>query len=404
MRSIKQIWGTVAVLVGMFVLAWFAWRLPFYEFSEEYSAEQVGSFLSLAYLKNLLPLGLILLLSTLGIILCIQVRKQILRKDPAFGRFFETRTGSASKTVRGQRKIGFMTVRWAAMLAAAFLMIFGGTVLGLRFSQVSLPIFSCPVNTEQMTESSCYYLSHLNDLFELPLRDILLFFGTTVGFALLLGRAICGFLCPMGLVQDVTHAIRQRAKVEGISMTDRMYAALTPVKWMMVFLMLGLCFLGGNFCNFCPVISVSPILAGIQTSLYFSGFFMVFALIGSFFKRRFFCLICPLGVLLGLLHRITPFRIKKDCTACTECGACYEACPMGIKQIYTEREKADVTDMNCILCGECVKKCPEDNALAMTFAGKRIYTASRKQVMSGYQREGRKLDRKLDREEKGDRL
>ena len=77
---------------------------------------------------------------------------------------------------------------------------------------------------------------------------------------------------------------------------------------------------------------------------------------------------------------------------------------MGIKQIYTEREKADVTDMNCILCGECVKKCPEDNALAMTFAGKRIYTASRKQVMSGYQREGRKLDRKLDREEKGDRL
>ena len=393
MRNAKRFLITVAVCAGMLALAWYAWLLPFFEFSEEYSAEQVGSFLSLDYLRNLIPLGLIVLLSTVGIVLCIQARKRILKKDPAFARFFETRTGPARTSVPGQRKLGFMTVRWAVMILAAFFMIFGGTVLGLRFASVSLPIFSCPVNTEQMTESSCYYLSHLSDLFEMPLKDILLFFGTTVGFALILGRAICGFLCPMGLLQDTVHGIRQKAKVEGIAMTDRMYAALTPIKWMMVLLMLGLCFIGGNFCNFCPVIAVSPILAGIQTSLYFSGFFMVFVLIGSFFKRRFFCLICPLGVLLGLLHKITPFRIKKDCTACTECGACYEACPMGIKQIYTEREKTDVTDMNCILCGECIRKCPEDNALAMTFAGKKIYTASRKQVMSGYESAGRKLDR-----------
>lgn len=394
MKQAKKIWLTAGVCAAMFALAWFAWRLPFFEFSEEYSAEQVGSFLSLKYLKNLLPLILILLLSSLGILICIGVRKRIIRKDPAFGRFFEARTGSGGKKVPGQRKLGFMTVRWAAMLGASFLMIFGGTALNLRFAEVSLPIFSCPVNTEQMTESSCYYLAHLNDLFELPLKDILLFFGTTIGFALLLGRVICGFLCPMGLLQDVVHGIRQKARVEGVAMTDKMYAALTPVKWMMVFLLLGLSFLGGNFCNFCPLVAVSPILAGIQTSLYFSGFFMIFALIGSFFKRRFFCLICPLGVLLGLLHKITPFRIKKDCTACTECGACYEACPMGIKQIYTEREKTDVTDMNCILCGECIRKCPEDNALAMTFAGKKIYTASRKQVMSGYHAEGRKQDRR----------
>ena len=214
MKQAKKIWLTAGVCAAMFALAWFAWRLPFFEFSEEYSAEQVGSFLSLKYLKNLLPLILILLLSSLGILICIGVRKRIIRKDPAFGRFFEARTGSAGKKVPGQRKLGFMTVRWAAMLGASFLMIFGGTALNLRFAEVSLPIFSCPVNTEQMTESSCYYLAHLNDLFELPLKDILLFFGTTIGFALLLGRVICGFLCPMGLLQDVVHGIRQKARVE----------------------------------------------------------------------------------------------------------------------------------------------------------------------------------------------
>ena len=68
--------------------------------------------------------------------------------------------------------------------------------------------------------------------------------------------------------------------------------------------------------------------------------------------------------------------------ACTECGACYEACPMGIKSIFTAREgknerAIDVTTTDCIFCGECVRKCPEDGALYMTLAGVRLYNASR---------------------------
>ena len=117
---------------------------------------------------------------------------------------------------------------------------------------------------------------------------------------------------------------------------------------------------------------------------------MIFVLVSSFFKRRFWCSICPMGFLIGLVYKISPFRIRKDVQSCTECGACYEACPMGVKIIYTEREKADVTDMNCIMCGECIRKCPEDNALSMTFFGKKLYSASRKQVLSGFERgEGR---------------
>jgi polyferredoxin len=239
----------------------------------------------------------------------------------------------------------------------------------------------------QLAESSCYYLSHLDELFTLKAGDIILFFVSTAGFALLLGRMICGFLCPMGLIQDLMDLIRRRTKTEGITMNDRMYGALVPVRWTMLFLMLGLTFIGGNFCNFCPAVTLSPVLAGLQVSLFASGFVMVFVLIGSFFKRRFFCTICPLGYLLGLLHRVSPFRIRKDSTACTECGACYDACPMGIKAIYTERDREDVTDITCIMCGECVRKCPEDRALSVTCLGKSIYTASRDKVVGNYAKE-----------------
>ena len=271
------------------------------------------------------------------------------------------------------------------MIVFAFMMIWGGLIFGLKMSSLSIPVLSCPWNTEQMTESSCYYLSHLNELFELPWQSILIFLASTIGFTLLLGRAICGFLCPMGLIQDIMDKIRQKTKTEGIKMNEKMYGYITPVKWCLVLIFVGLCFAGGNFCNFCPAVAVSPILAGMSTSLYISGFLMVLILMAGFFKRRAFCMVCPLGTIMGFFHKISLFRIKKDTQSCTECGACYEACPMGIKMIYTEREKVNVTSANCIMCGECIRCCPEDKALSMTCAGIKLYSSSRKTIMSGYE-------------------
>ena len=381
MKTSKKIIITALFCAVLGVLAYFAYTFPFYEFEQNDYDTSLDKILSLDYLKTLVPLFIIIALSAVGIITIIWLRKLMLKKDKTYSRFARrNKTGKAPK----QKPVPFMIIRRIVMILFSFLMIWGGLIFGLRMSSISIPILSCPWNTEQMTESSCYYLSHLNELFELPIKNILLFMGSTLFFIILLGRAICGFLCPMGLVQDVMDKIRQKTKTEGISANEKLYSVLTPIKWAVLLIFIGLCFVGGNFCNFCPAVAVSPILAGMSTSLYVSGFLMIFVLIGGFFKRRLFCNICPLGYLIGLFHKISLFRIKKDCTACTECGACYEACPMGIKQIYTERNKANVTDSNCIMCGECVKCCPEDKALSLTCAGINLYTSSRKDIMSGY--------------------
>lgn len=44
----------------------------------------------------------------------------------------------------------------------------------------------------------------------------------------------------------------------------------------------------------------------------------------------------------------------------------------------------DVTTSDCIMCGECVRRCPENNALAITFCGKKIYNADRMKFMKQY--------------------
>ena len=384
MRKKKRIIAAGIICAVLLALAYFAAYLPFYKFGEGSYATSLKKIFSSEYIKTVAPLFIIFAVSALGIVLIVCIRKKMMskgRNSSVYANRYSVRgTGKAPK----QKLSLFMMIRWALMTAFTVFMIWGGLLSGLRNENISIPVFSCPANTVQPTEASCYFLSHLNVLFTLPIKNIIIFFVSTLLFTILLGRAMCGFLCPMGLIQDIMDKIRKKTKTKGISANEKMYSAFRPIKWFMILLFIGLCFIGGNFCDFCPAITVSPILAGLGVSLYVSGFLMIFILIGSFFKRRLFCNVCPLGYLVGLFHKVSLFRIKKDCTACTECGACYEACPMGIKTIYTEREKADVTEANCIMCGECVKCCPEDNALSLTVAGKKLYTASRKNVMSGY--------------------
>lgn len=383
MRKTKRIIVTGVICAVLLALAYFALYLPFYQFGPESFTTSLEKIFSFEYIKNLIPLFIITGASALGIVLTVSLRKRWARKHVSPSVYSKRYSRGSGKAPKPQTSL-FMILRWVIMIVFAFMMIWGGLLFGLKTRKVSIPVFACPWNTEQMTETSCYYLSHLTDLFKLPLKEIIIFLGSTVTFIIVLGRAMCGFLCPMGLVQDIMDKIRKKLKIKGMSANERIYSAFKPIKWFMILLFLGLCFIGGNFCYFCPAMTVSPILAGLGVSLYFSGFLMIFILIGSFFKRRIFCNVCPLGHLVGMLHKISLFRIKKDCTACTECGACYEACPMGIKTIYTERSKVDVTEADCIMCGECVKCCPEDKALSLTFAGKQIYTSSRSKIMSGY--------------------
>lgn len=377
---------SVLFCVSIALLAFSARNIPFFVYETPVLETTQEEFFSSVHLVRLLPFLYIAAAAGLIITACIFFRRKAASKYSRFRKGREKKCRKcAGQRVPGESRSRFMAVRWAVMILFSTVVMFGGIVSGITLSEISLPVLACPTNRQQLLESSCYFLAHLPELFEfLPVQAVILFFLSTVGFAILLGRMICGFLCPMGLIQDTMHILRQVSGEKGITMTESRYRVLLPVKWLLVLLMFGLVFLGGEFCSFCPALTTSPVFAGLQVSLYLSGFTMIAVLVGSFFKRRFWCNLCPLGYMIGLFHRISPFRITKDTTACTECGACYEACPMGIKAIYTERDRTDVTDTNCIMCGECVRRCPEDRALSMTFAGKRFYTSSRERVMSGY--------------------
>ena len=201
----------------------------------------------------------------------------------------------------------------------------------------------------------------------------------TLVVIIVLGRILCGFLCPIGFIQDALNKLRQVLKIDQIKLTEKHYKVLKYVKWAMAIIFFtGSIFWAFNFCEVCPVVMFIPPLAGIKFKFNIALITGILFIVFAFFKRRFWCNICPLGFMLGLFHRISFISLKKECQSCTECGACYEACPMGIKTILTERKKELVSTVNCLMCTECVTKCPEKNALAFSYLGKKFYKASRK--------------------------
>jgi len=328
-----------------------------------------------------IPLLNTLVLTTAAILACLFLQRRVFRRDGVLHR-----AGAAGAASAPRAPSRFMVLRWSVMAASFLLLTWGGSLLGFWFENITPPVFACGrYNPEQLTGSACYYLSHLNLLADLPVQNIVMFLLSFFLPTVLFGRILCGFVCPMGLVQDTLDRVRQASHTHGITLGEKLYERLRIIKWTFMMLFVGMCFAGLDFCNVCPVLTLSPGFSGFKTSVYVGGFLMVFALVGSFFKRRMFCNICPLGLTMGLFWRISIFRLKKDCDACTECGACYSACPMGIKEIYTERDRQDVTDINCLMCGECIRQCPEDGALSLTCLGRKVYTASREGFMRRFE-------------------
>ena len=317
-----------------------------------YALEDYPHF-SAHFWKAHLPLAVNFALAAIGIVAVYLIRNRMERNNPAYAVYSRERAGIYPGTLHQKTTSKFLFVRWLCLFTGMFLWTYAGRLIhqGQTLNEISIPVFSCPFNLDQVVEVPCYYLSHLPALFgrfgsNFPVRNMtygILFLVTTLFCFIFLGRILCGFLCPAGFLQDLMDKLRQALHIRPIVVTDRINRFLQPIKWVWILLFLGFAFTGGDFCD-----------------------------------------ICPMGYLMGLFKRFNLFRLKKDYTSCTECGACYHACPMRIKSIYTEREKENVQTVDCMMCGECIHKCPEDNALSMTFCGKAIYKSSRKTFMSKF--------------------
>ncbi len=189
--------------------------------------------------------------------------------------------------------------------------------------------------------------------------------GFLLAVGIILGRAVCGFLCPFGLFQELIYKIP--------SPKCKLWKPLRFVKYaVLVIFVLILPVADTNYAGsgkpaFCqyicpagtfegalPLLATHPELRAVAGHLFtLKALILAAVLVTSVFVCRFFCkLLCPLGAIYGLLNKLSMFHVEVDHEKCVSCGKCQTVCPMDIDPVRQAKSA------ECIRCLACVSSCP----------------------------------------------
>ena len=190
--------------------------------------------------------------------------------------------------------------------------------------------------------------------------------GIILLFGVILGRTVCGWLCPLGLIQELLHKIpvpklRKGSVTRALSWLKYVILAVFVIA---IPLWYGLRYqipLPG-FCKYiCPAGTFEGAMGHLANpanvsyynmlGILFTRKFVIMLVIGlaCVFCYRSFCrFICPLGAIYGLFSRFNIIGVKVDAGRCNHCGACVRHCGMDVRR---------VGDHECIHCGRCMGVC-----------------------------------------------
>lgn len=191
--------------------------------------------------------------------------------------------------------------------------------------------------------------------------------GILMLFGLILGRTICGWLCPMGWVQDLLDKIpvpklRKNRFTRVLSWMKYVILAIFVVLVPLMYSVQS--YPVPAFCKYiCPAGTLEGAMGLLSNPVHADKFSMldilftrkfvilVLLLLGCTFAYRAFCrFLCPLGAIYGLFAKVSLLGVRVDPGKCTHCGRCVQHCRMDIRH---------VGDHECIQCGECIQGCPE---------------------------------------------
>ena len=223
-------------------------------------------------------------------------------------------------------------------------------VPGLNCYSCPGAIGACPIGSLQS------FLSGMK--FKVPYYVV----GLLIFFGVLLGRAVCGFLCPLGFLQDLLDKVPFFKKNE--FKIDKYLRYFKYVVLLLFVLILPFCFkLTPAFCKFiCPSGTIAGIWLSIADKQVAGQLGKLFCLklvilglmlVSSLIIYRPFCkYICPLGEIYGFFNKVAVYRMHLDTGRCVGCGACAKVCKMNVDP------SAKPNSCECIRCGDCVNSCP----------------------------------------------
>jgi polyferredoxin len=196
---------------------------------------------------------------------------------------------------------------------------------------------------------------------------------TFVSMAFLFRKAFCSWLCPVGTLSE--YLWRAGRKIFHRNFRLPRWADL-PLRGLK-YLLLGFFVWAVSSMSAHAIQGFMSSPYGVITDVKMLDFFRFLGetglivlgilVIASMLVQNFWCrYLCPYGALLGLSSSLSPVRIRREASACIDCGKCAKACPSGlpVDQLVT------IKSAECTGCVECVAVCPSQGALRLAVAGR----------------------------------
>ena len=256
---------------------------------------------------------------------------------------------------------------WAALTNSHVSGFITGKIYTGKMKNVCVPglnCYSCPGATGACPIGSLQaVIGSWNFKFAYYVVGFLIFVGA------LLGRLVCGFLCPFGLIQDLLNKIPFPKKIR----TFRGDIVLRKLKYVifLVFVIILPMFvtdiMGQGAPYFCklicpagtlegglPLVLLNKAMRGAIGWLYiWKNAILIVTIVLSVIIYRPFCrYICPLGAFYSIFNKVSVYRYHVDMEKCVHCGKCAKVCQMEVNPVE------DANSLECIRCGRCRQACP----------------------------------------------
>ncbi|MFW9999736.1 MAG: 4Fe-4S binding protein [Candidatus Hodarchaeota archaeon] len=189
-------------------------------------------------------------------------------------------------------------------------------------------------------------------IFPNRLVSLLLRISIFLVLTLIFGRIFCGYVCPLGAVQELASMIRFKPKLD---YHRKFWKKKNYLRW-----------------GFFAVYAIASIIWGLEMTLFMNpingflifwsplnvGIFMAFIIflltifISIFIYRPYCRFFCPFGALAFLFGKVSPLKIRRT-PYCTECGICEKICPT--------LEGFDISEKGeCYYCYRCIDFCTNE--------------------------------------------
>jgi len=202
-------------------------------------------------------------------------------------------------------------------------------------------------------------------------------FMAILSVSLIVKKGFCGWICPIGTLSQLFWMAGEKIFGRNFRINPFIDLSLRSLKYVLLGLflfliglamptnMLALFFIADYY----KVVDVRMMLFFTQVTTLTLWVLITLAVLSVLYKNFWCRYLCPYGALLGLLSRLSPFKVWRNDERCTHCHECSAHCPT----LIDVESKTVVKSEECFGCLTCMSHCPSPGAIVLTVrAGKKF--------------------------------